>query len=290
MAAWRPNGLSAKDAAAWRVVAVAVRSWIAAAAPATARTARRLLWATARLAIWAYRTRSETDPTVILHPHNITHFVMHIHKDKTQGWRYNANSALRQVSRAMCPELWPPPAPPVRRPRSPVPYSAAEEAFFAFAAMMPGRLNRVARMWVVAAALGAGLLGTEIALCGPRHLIPRPGGQVAVQVPGENPRLTMVRGIYTDMALRAADDCDGDLFHGGGSPNAASHIAVRMKPDGLCLRRARVTWIAAHMAHTPPAALHLMAGGPGLRAFDDVLGHVSATVTPEEALILGTGA
>ena len=176
---------------------------------------------------------------------------MHIHKDKTQGWRYTANSALQRVSRAMCPELWPPPAPPVRRPRTPVPYSTAEESFFAFAAVMPGRLNRISRMWVVVAALGAGLLGTEIALCGPRHLIPRPGGRVAVQVPGENPRLTMVRGIYTDMALEAADD-DGDLFLSGGSPNrgqqhrcaAGTRRAVFAARPGYVARR-------AHGTHTP---------------------------------------
>ena len=291
MAAWRPNGLSAKDAAAWVVVAAAVRNWVEAAAPASCRIAARLLWATARLAIWAYRKRGATDPEVVLHPHNITHFVMHHNKDKTRGWRYTAHSALRRVSRAVCPHLWPPPAPPVRRPSPPKPYSTNEEAFFALAAVMPGRSNRVARMWVVVAALGAGLLGTEIALCGPQHLIPRPGGRVAVQVPGENPRLTMVRGIYTDMALRAAHDCDGDKFLAGGSPDtAASSIAVRIEPDGLCLRRARVTWLAAHMAHTPPAALHLMAGGPGLRSFDDVLSHASTAMTPEEALMLGMGA
>ena len=33
-----------------------------------------------------------------------------------------------------------------------------------------------------------------------------------------------------------------------------------------------------------------MAGGPSLRALDDVLGHVSAAMTSEQALILGTGA
>ena len=33
-----------------------------------------------------------------------------------------------------------------------------------------------------------------------------------------------------------------------------------------------------------------MAGGPGLRSFDDVLSHVSAAMTPEKALMLGMGA
>ncbi len=267
-----------------------VRTWVATAAPATGRIAKRLLWATARLAIWMHRTRGETDPAVVLHPHNVKHFVMHIGRDQTRGWRHAMHSALRQVSRAVCPELWPPPAPPVRRPRSPVPYSAAEESFFALAAVIPGRSNRVARMWLVAAALGAGLLGTEIALCGPQHLVLRPGGRVAVQVPAANPRLTMVRSIYTDMARQAADGCDTERFLPGESHNAASHIAARLgPPEGLSLRRARVTWLLAHMAHTPPAALHLMAGGPGLRAFDDVLAHAAAAMTPEEALMLGTG-
>ena len=289
LASWQPKRLDTRDAAAWLVVAVTVRSWVAAAAPATCRVARTLLWATARLAVWAHRMLGTVEASTVLHPHNVTHFVMYVHADESAGWRHCARSARQRVGRAVCPELWLPAAPPAGRPPAPVPYTALQERRFALAAVMPGRSHRVARMWLVAASLGAGLRGAEIALCGPGNVVPAPGGRAAVQVPGECPRLAAVRGAYTEMALHAVRDCAAPRFLAGAGRNAASSIAGRLGTgDGLSLRRARATWIAAHLtARTPLAALRAMAGPLGQRTLDGVLDHVADAMTPEDAVAVG---
>lgn len=289
VAAWQPRRLDAGDAAAWLVVAATVRGWVAAAAPATSRVARGMLWATARLATWAYRTLNTVDATTVWHPHNVVHFVMHVNAGESAGWRYSAHSALQRVGRAVCPHLWLPAPPRAGRQSAPVPYTPAQEAVFALAAVMLGRSHRVARMWLVAAALGAGLRGAEIALCGPGDVVPAPGGRAAVQVPGADARLVAVRGPYTELVLHAARDCAAPRFLAATHPNAASCIAGRLgSGGGLSLRRARATWIAAHLtARTPLGALRVMAGPLGQRTLNGVLDHVASAMTAEDAVAAG---
>ena len=61
---YRPVGLTDHEAAVLPVVMPLVR----AAVPAALSTARTLLWATTRLALWAYLTLGSVDPAVVLHP------------------------------------------------------------------------------------------------------------------------------------------------------------------------------------------------------------------------------
>ena len=270
------------------VVMPSVRVWVAAAAPASVSTAKTLMWATTRLAVWAHLVLSTVDPTVVLHPHNVHHFTTVVCAERPQRFRLTLRSALCRVGRAANPDGWDPLVPEFGRSRMPEPYSSATEAGFGLAAVMPGRKHRVARMWVVVGAFGAGLLGPQIAGAGPQDLVAMIGGRVGVQV--GNSRLVPVRAAYTDLALRAAQAADGDRFIAAKSRNAVTSVAGRLivAGEGLSLRRARISWLAAHVtAGTNLAALHIISGRAGAQTLDSVLAHVAADISPEEAAIEG---
>ena len=252
-----------------------------------------MLWATTRLAVWAYQTFGSVDAAVVLHPHNVQHWTMHVQRHMSRSWRHKARSVLERVGRAANPAGWAPMVPEAGRIEVPAPYGRHEEAAFGAAAAMPGRPHWRARVWVVCAGFGAGLLGAEIALAGPQDLIEARGGRVAVRVRGRNPRLVPLRGAYTSMALSVASACDGDRFVTAAGRNAVHSIAERLAPAGagLSLRRARNTWLAAHLqAATPLAALRVLAGPVSAQTLNAVLEHTHRAVSPEEAVTLGLGA
>ena len=167
---YRPVGLTDHEAAVLPVVMPLVRASVAAAVPAALSTARTLLWATTRLALWAYLTLGSVDPAVVLHPHNVHHFTEKGCGDQPETWRHAVRSALCRVGRAANPNGWDPLLPEFGRTGAPAPYSYGAEAGFGLAAVMPGRRHRAARMWVMAGSCGAGLLGTQLRSVGP----PRP--------------------------------------------------------------------------------------------------------------------
>ena len=272
------------------VVMPLVRAWVTAAAPASVSTAKTMLWATTRLAVWAHLTLSTVDPAVVLHPHNVHHFTTVVCKKRSQRYRHAARSALCRVGRAANPDGWEPLVPQFGRTGVPAPYSHDTEAGFGLAAVMPGRKNPAARMWVACASLGAGLLSPQIAQAGPQDLVAMIGGRVGVQLGGDNPRLVPIRAPYTDLALRASQAADGDKFITAKGRNAVTNVAGRLTvaEEGLSLRRARVTWLAAHVtAGTNLAALHIISGRAGTQTLDSVLAHVAADMSPEEAAIEG---
>ena len=248
------------------------------------------MWATTRLAVWALLTLGTVDPAVVLLPHNVHHFTMVVCAERPQGFRLTLRSALCRVARAANPDGWDPLVPEFGRNRMSEPYSSATEAGFGLAAVMPERKNRVARMWVVVGAFGAGLLGPQIAGAGPQDLVAMIGGRVGVQVDGSQSRLVPIRAPYTDLALRAAQAADGDKFIAAKGRNAVTTVAGRLTvaEEGLSLRRARLTWLAAHVAAgTNLAALHVISGRAGAQTLDSVLAHVAADMSPEEAAIEG---
>lgn len=235
-----------------------VRAWVTAAAPASLSTAKTLMWATTRLAMWAYLTLCTMDPTVVLHPHNVHHFTTVVCKKRSQRYRHAMRSALCRVGRAANPDGWAPLVPQYGRKDTPAPYNYDTEAGFGLAAVMPGRKNPAARMWVAVASLGAGLLGPQIANAGPQDLVAMIGGRVSVQIGGDNPRLVPIRAPYTDLALRAAQAADGNKFITGKGKNAVTTVAKRLTvaEEHLSLRRAARAAAKAHM--TPQQLLDWM--------------------------------
>ncbi len=288
---WRPTRLSPDEAAAVASVLPSVRSWVAAAAPASPKLARALLWATLRLAVWGYLSLGSTDPEIVLHPHNIEHWSNHINKHRPDRWRCDVRKLVRRVSRAVNPQAWPPRPLPLAPPSVAKPYSRRDEELFVLDASMPGRANRAARMWVVCASLGAGMRGPEIRSLGPQDLVDLSDGRVGVDVGGRHSRLVPLRAEYTAMALRAADAVDGSKFIASEGQDPVQTIAKRIGPNGLVLRRARSTWFAAHIAaNTPLAALRTVAGSLSVQALGELIEEARAGLTPQEAAQQALGA
>ena len=116
------------------------------------------------------------------------------------------------------------------------------------------------------------------------------GGRFAIRV---DDQLIPIRAPYTELARRIKGSA-GDTFVTAKNRSAVSTIARRIKDsngDGLSLRRARVTWIAAHLVvATPLAALRKLAGPLGGPTLTALLDYTSSELDPEEALEMGWGA
>ena len=289
---WRPTRLDPEDAAVVHLVLPVVRVWVAAAAPGDPHSARTLLWMTTRLAVWAYRTIGSLDAALVLHPHNIQHYVMYVNSHRSRGWRHKARSVLRRVSRAANPKGWEPRLPEAGKPAVPERYGQNDEAAFVLEACMPGRAHRAGRMSVVGLSLGAGLLGCEVRAGRVEDLFSLRDGRIGVCVGGPNPRLVPVRDNYTGIVRRAADASNSGRFVAARSNNAVYSIAERLAPNGsgLSLRRARNTWLAAHLvAGTPLPALRAIAGRISAQTLNAVLEHVCAAMSPQDAGRAGAG-
>jgi hypothetical protein len=114
------------------------------------------------------------------------------------------------------------------------------------------RAGQAAEAAVICLSLGAGLNGEQIKLVEPRDVVDAGDGRLAVHVKGDHPRQVPVREAYTDLLRRAVDAADDSFFGDTDHSNMASNAAARVPaPDGghLRLRRARVTWLQAHLCY-----------------------------------------
>ena len=286
-----PN-VNTEDAALLDEVLPTVRVCVAAAKPRTTHLTKQYLWATSRLVLWWYRKWRSLDMAMLGH-HNVEHFVSHVSKDEDPGWRLTARSALKSVGRELNPSKWPlKPALIGARAVAP-PYSPSEEAMFAHAALLPGRQDTVARIWVVVASLGAGMRCSEISAATTDDLVERDDGRIVVGVRGVNARSVPIRAAYTDMAREAIAGAHGNRFFRGTSNYAASKTAGRLPDDPrrcgnsevLVLRRARNTWLVAHLAaNTPLMPLRSIAGPISSKTLNALIAHVHAELDPAEAI------
>lgn len=290
---WRPAHLDPEDAAVLHLVLPVVRAWVAVAAPGDPHSTRTLMWMTTRLAVWAYRTIGSLDEALVLHPHNVQHFAMYVNSHRSRGWRHKARSVLRRVSRAANPQGWEPRLPEAGKPLVPEPYGRHDEAAFVLDASMPGRVHRAARMAVAGLSFGGGLLGRDIHAARVEDLVSLRDGRIAVRVAGSNPRLAPVRDNYTGIVRRAAEASSGGRFVTAKCHSAVYSIAEELAPSGsgLSFRRARNTWLAAHLvAGTPLPALRTIAGRVSAQTLNAVLEHVCAAMSPQDAVDQGLGA
>ena len=160
-----------------------------------------------------------------------------------------------------------------------------------------GRGDRPGRLWVAAGACGAGLNGVELGAAETGDLRELGHGRLAVQVRGHRPRMVPVRVRWTDtvrQAARLAHQRHGRAtsawFIGSRSKNAVSKLAAGLDfgQGGLSLRRARSTWLTAHLlAGTPLAALKEIAGPLSMQTLDDLLAGVDGAVDHEQAAVEG---
>ena len=302
IASWRPRNPSARDEANLPLVLPVVRRWVTATVPGSESTAYLLLRATTGLALWSWRELGTLKADVVLHMQNIEYWSITYTKRKEKRsatWRHNTRACLRRVGRTMNPQGW------LLQPTSmggrPValPYTADEERTFMLLADLPGRRNRAGRLWVVCASLGAGMTGAEAVLTLPDDLMEMGDGRLAVKVRGLNPRVAPIRDAYTPLARKALAAANGSKFVRGKTDNAAALIAERIMGDPrsnpevtkLSLRRARNTWLAAHLAAgTPWLALRCIAGPLGFYKMDVLIRNAAKGIDPDEAVRQGLGA
>ena len=285
---WRPVRWPEDDAAAAVPLLGLVRGWVTVAAPRDARTARRFMRLTAELVVWAQRTLGTTDASTVLASANVEYWVMVVRVDRSAGWRHVARGCLRTVGRAVNPAGWPPVPSGLELPSTPEPYTPPEEEALRFAACLAGWRHRPRRLWVVACSLGAGLLGPEIVAGVRDDLVDLGSGRVGVVVGGRNARLVPVRAGYTALALRAVSEAAvaGRSIGFSGSQNAVYVVCGGLKVGdvGLSLRRARATWLRAHVvAGTPLAPLRAIAGPLSMNTLSTVVDKAAADLDANAA-------
>ena len=286
IATWVPH--SVRDAPP--AVLAEARTLAEAMQPETATAARRLMWAIAPFGAWAHKTLGGFTAHSV-NGRNVEMWVMSVNGDRPQGWRNASRAVLRQVGRAVNAAGWPATPDTVGRPPARAPYTAAEETLVRVAAAMPGVDDPAAALWVAAASCGAGMRGPEITAAETGDLTEIGEGRLVVQVRGRDARLVPIRTCWTGTARRAvqlvkerSEPCP--RFIRSRDRNAAARAAsrVRVGDVGLSLRRARATWLTAHLtAGTPLLVLRAVAGPLSVATLDDLLAMTNA-VTAERAV------
>ncbi|MDE0233981.1 MAG: hypothetical protein OXM62_03135 [bacterium] len=287
---WRPANWNKSDLRTLEALLPAVRGWVRQTEPSDAAKTRRLLLAASGIAVWALRSFGNTDPTVVFHPSNIEAWTMTVCSDKSMRWRETTRSRLRAMGRVVNPDGWPSPTRQVGRQQIAQPYKPVEERVFRLVGGLPGGATRRQRLWIVCGSLGAGLRGTEIAACRTGDLENIADGRLAVRVRGRHPRLVPIRADYTDLAQAAISASAKDRLVFPDSGDVVHTTARRLRP-ALSFRRARSTWLVAHLtAGTPLGVLRRVAGPVALSTLDELLPFAADAVDDQTAALKALGA
>lgn len=226
-----------------------------------------MLSAVAAITLWGWHRFGSLDERLLWQSRNVEWWVMVVNAERSRHWKHNTRGVLRRVGRTVYPQGWSVVPRPAGRSSLPVPYTQREEETFRVGAGLARGGDRAGRMWVVAACLGAGLLGSELGEAVVDDVVKLGAGRLGVRISrSRNPRLVPMRLSYTDLVKRAARTANagGGRFVRSDCRNAVYDLASGLAPKGgagLMLRRARVTWLAAHVeAGTGLAVLRAIAG------------------------------
>ena len=294
VASWVPHSLRDTDAATFAAVMPVVREMVTATGPQTVRAARRRLWALAPMAVWLYQRLGVFDAGTVNHD-NVEVWISQVNANRGLGWRNGARASLRTIGAAANPQGWPTQPAPVSRPLSVAAYSPREEAGYIDAAALAGYANPEGRRWAVAAGFGMGMNGPELAAAQIGDLREIGAGRLAVQVRGRIERLVPIRGCCTALVREAVSLIEQRppqatrRFVVADHRNAGAGLANKVsigRGRGLSLRRARATWLSAHLrAETPLLALNKIAGPLSAVTLNDLL--AADAITAEQAAAKG---
>ena len=289
IAQYRPRGLEA-DPADVEAVMARVRQRVAAAAPATPKAARVLLWAATRHALWGHEFGIDDDE-VLYQRRSVEAFLVAQRRRQPASWRYEMRSALRRLGTAANPAEWPPPPPRIGRRGPPRPYEPHQERGFIANALLDGYPQRAGRLFIAGAALGAGMSGPAIRAARVEDLVDLRGGRVGVRVAGRLAGVVPARAPYTTLLREAACETGTGTFVVTDSANGVYGVAAGLTSAGLSLPRARATWLAAHLvAGTRLPALQAVAGPVSLNTLAALLPAACSALTPEQIIEEALGA
>ena len=267
-----------------------IRGWVEQAKPGTAAKTRRFLLAAAGMAVWAYQSFGNIDPTVVFHISNVEQWAIEVCADRSMRWREATRSRLRTLGQVVNPEGFPAPTRKVGRQQIARPYTTLEEKVFRLVYALPGPANRSQRLWIGCGSLGAGLRGNEIAAARTSDIENIGDGRLAVRVRGNNPRLVPIRTDYTDLARAATNASATDRFVPTNARNIVHNTVSKLEPR-LSLRRARSTWLVAHLTAGTPLGVLRMIGGPlSANTLDGLLDHTVTAIDDETAVERALGA
>ena len=154
---------------------------------------------------------------------------------------------------------------------------------FRLAGGLPGRANRSQRLWIVCGSLGAGLKGVELAASHTSDIENLGNGRLAVRVKGPHPRLVPIRTEYTDLARAAINASATDRLVPPDGYDVVHTTARRLRP-ALSFRRARSTWLVAHLiAGTPLGVLRSISGPLALSTLNELLPFAADAVDEQTA-------
>ena len=130
----------------------------------------------------------------------------------------------------------------------------------------------------------------EIAAAHTRDLVSIGDGRLAVRVRGNNPRLAPIRKDYTGLARAATSASATDRFVPTDGGDVVHTTARRMRP-ALSFRRARSTWLVAHLtAGTPLGAMLNISGPLATSTLDELLPFAADAVDEQTSALEGLGA
>ena len=295
LAIFVPASVRYEDPAIVAQVMSAVREWVSAAKPHDALSARQMMWALAPMLV-ALRRRLGSLDVAMLNDRNVEAWVNTTNKHKTNGWRHLARTCLRRVGRQVNRDGGWPHAEEIGRSPIAQPFPLEIEAVFQQVAELPKPVGQADRCFVAGGGCGGGLNGVELSAAKTSDLHERGNGRLAIQVRGHRPRLVPIRACWTGTVRQAArlskerDGRSSTWFIRHRDKNAVSRIAASLDfgQGGLNLRRARATWLTAHlMAGTSLPTLRILAGSLSAQTLIELTELAIEEIDPERAVIEG---
>ena len=295
LAIFVPASVRYEDPAIVAEVMSAVRECVSAAKPHDALSARQMMWALAPMLVSLRRRLGSLD-VAMLNDRNVEAWVNTTNKHKTNGWRHLARTCLRRVGRAVNPHGF---TRSKKIGRSPIaqPYTEEIEGVFGQVAEIPRpEGNQAGRLWVVGAGFGAALNGVELSAAETGDLHERGNGRLVIEVRGHRPRRVPIRACWTETVRQAAllaqerEGRSSARFIRSRSKNAVSGIAGSLDfgQGGLNLRRARTTWLTAHLlAGTSLPSLRIIAGSLSAQTLIELIDLAVVGVDPDAAVSEG---
>lgn len=291
---WVPLNARSEDPETLSVVMGVARKWVANTAPSSPKQARAHLRALVPMLVSAHHMGGSLEAERVLVPDLVEYQAVRANADKKRGWRQETRRTLRKIGRANNPRAWPSEPQPLGYNRVSEPYTNDEEVLWRSTAARKCRAGRTDSAWAAVGSLGAGIAGIQLSAMTLSDIVEIGEGRLGVRITGPQRRLIPIRGDYTELARMVIESVTGPTlmrFQGRNAAHRAAHGLAAVGGEGLSYRRARSTWLAAHLrAGTPLPALWAIAGPLSARTLTDLLDNVSADLDADTAARQGLNA